>query len=148
MCLRSQWGSIGVSSTKAPARGEGTSSGRRSYWPGSERSSPGTNSLYWAWPISFPCHHRCTSLCCHHHCLHHVGRGDGGWDEETVSLVKLPSPGGTGSWKEVILDVYLGQWSSRPESQCRGWNFEDETRAQAAQGRRKCWKALVRDQTW
>ena len=33
MCLESQWNSMGVSSTKAPARGGGTSSGRRNSWP-------------------------------------------------------------------------------------------------------------------
>ena len=33
MCLESQWCSMGVSSTKAPARGGGTSSGRRNSWP-------------------------------------------------------------------------------------------------------------------
>ena len=33
MCLESWWCSMGVSSTKAPARGGGTSSGRRNSWP-------------------------------------------------------------------------------------------------------------------
>ena len=33
MCLESQWGSMGVSSTKAPARQGGMGSGRRNSWP-------------------------------------------------------------------------------------------------------------------
>ena len=35
MCLKSLWSSMGVRGTRAPARGGGTSSGRRSSWPNS-----------------------------------------------------------------------------------------------------------------
>ena len=62
MCLRSQLASMGVSSTRAPARGGGTGSGRRSSCHIQEGSFLGANPLLIAWPIPFPCHPGSTSM--------------------------------------------------------------------------------------
>ena len=76
MCLRSQWASVGVISTRAPAREGGTGSGRKILGQVQEGSCSGASALSRAWPIPSPCLPRWTSPGYYGRCPAQTGEWD------------------------------------------------------------------------
>ena len=130
MCLESQWNSMGVSSTKAPARGGGTSSGRRNSWPSLGEILFWYQSSSWSLANPLPLLPGWTSSWKHGHCLCYRDKGGGGWNQETASEVHPLGPGGRGCWKAKGQNVQLGIGPEGPEVWCAKGNMEAGTRSE------------------